>query len=741
VFRRANILPLIFGLVCIAGLCALRIADPFLLQSVRETAFDQFQQISPRDYVETPVRVVDIDEKSLREYGQWPWPRSRIAELTERLGQMGAAAIAFDILFAEPDRLSPSRLIEDPTVAQLLDKEQVDRLAGNIPDNDKILAETFSRMPVVLGFARVGAGEGATPPVKPGFAYTGSDPVDAVPAFPAAALNLPDLEAAAAGLGSISLAPDESISVVRKVPLLWSHEGNLYPSLAIESLRVAQGVSTILVHAVSENGTLVQAIRVGNYEIPTTPDGALWMRYSRERAERYVSAQAILADEVDQATVDAITGHIVLVGTSAVGLYDIRATSVGENVPGVSVHAQLLEQVISGNYVYRSDWVDGLELFGFLLVALYVLVMTLIAGPVLSLMVGSIVATGVAIGTWLAYTNSGLLVDPTFPLGGALLVYLTMTFIRYFTSDRQKRQIRRAFSQYVAPTVLQQIEEHPDMLALGGEMRDVTVMFTDVRNFTSFSEKLPPVEVVLFLNSLLGRMSEEIILEHGTIDKFIGDSIMAFWNAPVDTPDHERDACRAALRMRDALQHFNSERAEAITARGEAYDPIAIGIGINTGEACVGNMGSQSRFDYSVIGDTVNIASRVESACKQIGFDIILSDTTADGASGMAILDAGSIELKGKSDIVPIDILVGDEKVAESAEFVRLAKAHANLVEALRLGAAGWENRIQTCRDLSRPVNKALAGFYDLIPARQDDFHDRSGVPAPFAVSVGSSAT
>lgn len=724
VFRRANIPPLVFGLICIIGLCILRILDPFILQSVRETAFDQFQQISPREYVETPVRVVDVDEASLRQFGQWPWPRSRMAELVERLGQMGAAAVAFDILFVEPDRLSPSRLINDPSISKFLDRKQVDLLSTAIIDNDALLAEKLAQFPTILGFATIGQSGADDPAVKSGFAYTGVNPIDAVPKFSAATHNLTDLDAAAAGVGSISLSPNDSISVVRKVPLLWTDGKNLYPSLAIESLRVAQGVSTILVHAVSDNGTIVQAIRVGQFEVPTTPDGSIWMRYSREHSERYVSAQAVLAEEVEQATVDAINGHIVFVGTSATGLYDIRATSLGENVPGVSIHGQLLEQVISGNYVYRSDWVDGLELFGFLIVATYVIVMTLIAGPVVSLMVGSIVAGGVAIGSWLAYSESGLLVDPTFPMAGGFIVYLAMTSIRYVTADRQKRQIRRAFSQYVAPAVLQQIDEQPDALSLGGEMRDVTVMFTDVRNFTSFSEKLPPVEVVLFLNNLLGRLSEDIIRERGTIDKYIGDSIMAFWNAPVPTPGHEYNSCRAALRMREALQNFNSERSTS--GNGPDHEPIAIGIGINTGEACVGNMGSQSRFDYSVIGDTVNIASRVETACKQIGFDIVLSDTTTGGASAMAILEAGSVPLKGKSNVVPVHILVGDESVAQTGDFVRLKKAHANLLDALRSNSTGVGGRLLACKDLGRRVHESLVGFYDMIPARKNDFQPMS---------------
>ncbi len=729
-FFKTNSLPIAFGLICIIGLCALRIADPFFVKSVRETAFDQFQRVSPREFVNTPVRIVDIDEESLRQYGQWPWSRNRMADLTERLGQMGAAAIAFDILFVEPDRLSPSRLVTDPALSDLIDPAIRGRA---MVDYDAMFAEQLAAYPTVLGFAmvdsKVDGKEAAKPEPKSGFAYTDADPAEAVPYFSAVTGNLGNLQAAASGLGSISLSPSDSVSVVRKVPLLWTDGERLYPSLVIESLRVAQGISTIVVHAVADSGTLIQAIRVGDFQIPTTPDGEIWMHYSEETRDRYVSARDILADEVEQSTVDAINGNIVLVGTSAVGLYDIRATAIGENVPGVSIHAQILEQIISSSYVYRGDWVDGMEIFGFVVVAIYVVFTTMAAGPILSLFVGGIVAGGVAVGTWLAYTGTGLLVDPTFPMGGGFVVYLAMISFRFFVADRQKRQIRRAFSQYVAPAVLDQIDKDAE-LSLGGEMREITIMFVDVRNFTSFSEMLPPVEVVLFLNALLGRLSEEIIRERGTIDKYIGDSVMAFWNAPIEIPDHEILACRAALRMRNALDDFNGSRLQGDTGQ----EAIAIGVGINTGQGCVGNMGSSTRFDYSVIGDSVNVASRVEAASKQVGFDIVISGATAAGLSGFAILEAGRIALKGKRETVPVYIVIGDEDVAQSAEFIRLETAHVNLLGALRHGAPGWEGRILTCKDLARTFLPQLTGFYDIIPTRLGDFADRQ--PAPIIAAV-----
>ncbi len=731
-FSRTSTLPLIFGLLCIGGLAAIRIADPFFLSTVRETAFDQFQQLSPREYSETPVRVVDIDEASLRQFGQWPWPRSLIAELSLRLGEMGAAAIAFDILFAEPDRLSPTQLIKDPSFAHLPDEQRQTWLSADLPDNDKLFGEAIAGLPVVFGFARLDQADGSFPPIKAGFAYTGEDPAMVLPFFTSATHNLPDLEAVASGIGSISLSPTESVSVVRKVPLLWSDGAKIYPSLAIEALRVAQGASTIVVHALAGEPTIVQEVRVGDLAIPTTPEGELWMRYSRERKDRYVSAAAILADEIEQETVDKINGHIVLIGTSAVGLYDIRATSIGENVPGVSIHAQLLEQIITSKFVYRGDWTDGLELFGFVVLSLFVLVMALTTGPVVSFISGGVVAAAIAAGTWLAYTNYGFLTDPTFPMAGGFMVYIAMTTFRYFTADRQKRQIRRAFSQYVAPAVLQQIEEHPESLVLGGETREVTVMFVDIRNFTSLSETLPPGDVILFLNALLSELSREITAEKGTIDKYIGDSIMAFWNAPVAIRDHAGGAGRAALGMRRALERFNDLSADGMQPEWRKRLPkIAIGTGITTGQACVGNMGSESRFDYSVVGDTVNVASRVETATKHLAFDIVLSGATAMQIPKMAMLEAGTIALKGKQEHIPAYILVGDEALAGGDEFRHLADAHVALLHSLREGQICWEELLLRCKALAAVFSCGLEAFYDRIPARIDDFRDTGGSIPP----------
>lgn len=721
--RRSTLLALFFGLGCIAVLAFVRVADPFFVRTVRETAFDQFQRISPRPPGDAPVRVVDIDEASLRIYGQWPWPRSRLAELTERLGQMGAAAIAFDMLFAEPDRLSPVTMLRDPAFTRLMPPREIQRLMHEIDDNDRAFAEMLAMTPSVLGFARLDAEEGGKPPIKTGFAYTGVDPAPAVPRLPSVATNLAILDQAASGIGSISLSPTESVSVVRMVPLLWSDGSDLFPSLAVEALRVATGASTLLVNAVENEGTVVQSLRVGEFEIPTAPDGTVRVRFGSDDPQRYVSAANILADEVEQAVVDKIAGNIVLVGTSAIGLYDIRATPIGENVPGVSVHAQLLEQVIGNDYLIRADWVGGVELLGFVFVAFFVLAMTMVTGPVVAFVSGGLAAGAIAIGSWIAFADYGVLLDPTFPMAGGFIIFLAATSFRFLVADRQKRQIRRAFSQYVAPAILDQIERQPETLALGGETREVTVMFADIRDFTTLGEALSPDDIIQFLNTLLGGLSVEITSERGTIDKYLGDSVMAFWNAPVADPKHELHACRAALNMRRALVRFNEDDGQGQSQRWRKGLPdVRIGIGMATGLACVGNMGSQSRFDYSVVGDTVNIASRVETASKIVGFDIVVSASTAAGAREMALLEAGRIAVKGRHDLVAIHILVGDEACANSVPFLQLSEAHSAFLDSLRSGGGDWRDRLRECREAARNMPANLDGFYDRIPGRLQDF-------------------
>lgn len=712
---RRRLVALGFGLALVLVLTAVRIADPYPTQVLRQITFDTFQRAFPRAPVELPVRIVDIDDATLAEIGQWPWPRDKIAELADRLAQMGAAAIAFDVLFPEPDRLSPRRIARalPELAAGGIDPE-------SLPDNDARLAETIARTPTVLGFA-VAPRAGALPDQpKAGFALVGGDPLGAVPRMPGAVMSLPEFNAAALGLGSISLDPGGTVDSVRRLPLLWSNGEALFPSLALEALRVATGEGTYVVFGAEGPGKAVEAIRLGGFEVPTTGDGALWLYYQPTPDNLYVSARDVLGDD-PSAVAPLIAGNIVFIGTSATGLLDIRGTPLGINMPGVEIHVQSLQQILTGKFLTRADWVLGLEILVALVIGLIVVLTVPLTGPFVGLAVGGVLAASIAASSVIAFNRSGLLIDPSYTLISGILVYTAMVFFQFLIADADKRKIRGAFANYVAPTLLEEIEKSSDDLRLGGENRELTILFCDIRNFTTLSEQTTPEQLVDILNTLFSALGREITDQLGTIDKFMGDAIMAFWNAPVDVPGHPRRACIAALAMRERLDELNAADAFGLRGGDSQFDTIAIGVGMATGEALVGNMGLETRFDYSCVGDPVNTASRIEGACKAVGYGILVSGETRAQASDLAFLPAGAIALKGKAEREPIFAVVGDATLAESDRFKALAQAHDEAIAALAAGADPAP-AIARCLTLAEGDSTGLAQFYALLPGRAEDF-------------------
>lgn len=705
-----RLLPILAGLVIVVLLTLLRIADPFPVQVLREIAFDFYQRLHPRPQGEFPVRVIDIDEAALAEFGQWPWPRDRLAAVTDRLTELGAAAIGFDVLFPEADRMSPSRVAAGlPGVD-----------AATLPDYDAIFAAALSRSPSILGFSRTPSGKPLTGNPKGGFAISGPDPSERIPFLTGTAAPIPILREAAPGLAALSLNSELSAGAVRRIPMLWTNGSQLFPTLSVEALRLAMGISTIVVFGDTAAEGYVDSIRLGDFTVPLTSEGDLWLYYSRPNPDLLVSAADLLGPNFQQLS-DRIAGNIVLVGTSASGLLDLHNTTLGDNVAGVTIHAQAIEQILSGTYLSRPDWVAGLEIVGFLALGAFMVVVVLLLGPLVGIAAGALSLTA-AIGlSWWMFTTSGVMLDPSYPLIGLTLLYLALVFFRFVTTERAKRQIRRAFGYYVAPSLLSEIEKNGDRLKLGGEVRRITVLFSDMRGFTSLSEKLEPRRILAILNTLFGALGHEIIGRMGTIDKFIGDAIMAFWNAPVDVPDHERKALRAALAMRQKLAELNHTDAFHLRADKAAVQELGIGIGISTGEALVGNMGLETRFDYSALGDTVNVASRVESACKEVGYDILVADPVRVIVSDFAFLEAGALALKGKAERVVIYLLVGDAELAKSGAFHLLRVTHAEALEALRAGG-DTRGAIAECIALSAKLEPGLRKFYELLPGRRMDF-------------------
>jgi len=708
--RSARRLHLLVGLLLILVLGGVRLDDPLPVQEMRAQYFDQLQRLSPRAAGDLPVRVVDIDDASLALLGQWPWPRDRMAEMVERLNAYGAAAIAFDVLFAEPDRMSPANLARDPQIARILGEG-----AGALPDHDELFAAAMQDRRVVLGTADLPAGGASVTTRLPGVVEVGLNPSAGLPMTQALTPVFPILAEASAGIGSVSASPTATPRVIRSVPLMWRTGDGVLPTLALEALRVAFGESTYVLMGAQGEAGLVEAVRIGPFDIPTTAAGELLLYYRWDDPRLYVPAHELLAEFPSESMAAAFEGSIVLIGTSAAGLLDIRTTALGEAVPGVSIHAQLLEQVLGGEFLHRPALLDAIELLGFLAVGGFLIATMATAGPVASLLAGGLAALLVVAASLYGFLVDRMLIDATFPLIGGLILFITMLVLRFLFVDRERRQIRRSFSQYVSRDVLDVIERADHRLELGGDLQTVTVMFADIRDFTALSETMSPTAMVSLLNELFTDLGDAILAEQGTIDKFIGDATMAFWNAPVQVPDHRARACRAALGMRAALEAFNDRRF------GGGAAPVALAIGLSSGPACVGNIGSSSRFNYSVIGDTVNAAARIESACRHVAYDILVSADVAAEADDLALLPAGALALKGKAGRLPTFILVGDAEVAAGAAFRTLAPAHDALIAALVSEDALREEQFGPCIALARDVAPGLEAFYQRLRSRVDD--------------------
>jgi adenylate cyclase len=700
--------------------------DPAPVQDLRLAVFDEYQRIAPRAYADAPVRVVAIDDESLARLGQWPWPRTQIAGLVRRLGEMGAAAVVFDIVFAEPDRTSPRQVL--PLWAAQANDPAVAALADRLSDHDQTLAQAMAGTPTVLGFALNDAAGTRRPEAKWGIGSAGDEPAQFLlgsgmrgTVFRGAVTNLPVLEAAAAGLGVFNIELDRD-GLVRRLPLLFGLTGgeggkvDIYPSLIAEALRVAQGASTYIVKSSDASGETalsadsgVNHVKIGELEIPTDKSAQVWLYDSGQVAARTVPAWRVLEKNFDPAQVD---GRIVLIGASAAGLLDLRATPLDPQAPGVTVNAQVLEQILLGQYLERPDWTDGAEI-GFLLI---------FGAGVLYIMPrrGALWCAGFAVfaiaaafaSSWGGFRQFGVLSDPLYPSLAVLMLYLVQSMLVYLRTEGERRQVRQAFSRYMSPDVVEMVARNPALLQLGGVNRDMTVLFSDVRNFTKRSERLDAGAVTQFLNRFLTPMTDVILKRNGTIDKYMGDAIMAFWNAPLDNPDHTVDAARAALDMLTTLDRLN--------AASGTNDPIAIGIGLNSGTCCVGNFGSEQRLDYSVVGDNVNLASRLEGQSKNYGVTILIGEATQARLPGFACLELDRLKVKGREQPVAVFALLGDEATAREPWFVSLVERHNAMLAAYR--ARDWDIARVAADEAGAASGGRLDRVYDMYAERIAQF-------------------
>jgi len=492
--------------------------------------------------------------------------------------------------------------------------------------------------------------------------------------------NVPTLESAAAGRGLFTVLPERD-GIVRRVPMVMQAQGKVMPSLSFETLRVATGNSTILVRM---NADGIKGVALPGFEMPTDRNGQLWVHFAPHDQARYVSAVDVLEGRIPA---DRFSRRLVIIGTSAAGLLDLKTTPNNPAMPGVEIHAQVLESILSNSMLSQPWYAVALELAAALLLGVTIIVLAPILGPMVLLLFGVAFIALLVGSSWYLFTEQQLLIDFTFPLLSSLLIYLTLVFTNFVKEQAQRRQIRSAFGQYLSPTLVEQLAQSPEKLVLGGEARDMTIMFSDVRGFTTISEiyKDDPQGLTALMNSFLTPLTNAIIDRKGTIDKYMGDAIMAFWNAPLYDPTHELNACEAALDMLERVERLNREREAAAKANGTLFIPINIGVGINTGRCVVGNMGSDLRFDYSVLGDSVNLASRLEGQCKSYGLPIIIGSRTANAAKDrFALLELDFIAVKGKKEPEVVYSIVGRDDLANSGRFQRWRELNMNMLSRYR---------------------------------------------------------
>jgi len=669
-------------LLMLVGFAALRMLDPVPIRELRLRTFDTFQMLDPRVKKIKPVTIVDIDERSLAKLGQWPWPRTTIADMIVNLTNLGAVVIGFDVVFSEPDRLNPDvaartmRYLDEVTRSKLRE----------LPSNDQVLADAIRRSRVVLG-------ETGMPDVRiesdeslpfPPFATRGKDidPLLFLHQFMGLLRNVPVIEKAAAGRGLITIVPERD-GIIRRVPMVLQAQDHTMPSLSLEILRVVTGTPTILLRS---DDAGIQSIKLRGLEIPTDSHGQLWVHFARLDRDRsiYVSAADVLDNKVP---VDKIKGKLVLIGTSAAMLNDIKTTPVSPVMPGVEIHAQVLESALTGGFVQQPNYGITLEYFAAMIAGLFVITFAPNLGPARLFALGALFATALIGSSWYAYLYHRQLIDFTYPLLSTTAIYLTLIFSSFVREQAQRRQIRSAFGQYLSPALVEQLAQSPEKLVLGGEEREMTILFSDVRGFTTISEsyKQDPQGLTRLMNRFLTPLTNAILARKGTIDKYMGDAIMAFWNAPLDDKQHQLNACNAAVDMLEKIDELNKTREQEAKEGGHTYLPLNVGVGLNTGTCVVGNMGSDLRFDYSVLGDSVNLASRLEGQTKEYGFPIIVGSRTALAVKDeFAILELDFIMVKGKKEPEVIYAIAGREDVAQSERFQRLRNLTIEMLACYR---------------------------------------------------------
>ncbi len=619
-------------------LTGIRVDNSDTVKILRYKTWDKFQQIQPRADVSDRVVVVNITESDIKKYGQWPWPRHILAMFHAGLSDSGAVLVNYNVLFAEADRMGGKEYLKSFPMTE----EIREQLGTILTDTDAIFSYALSESKnAVLMMSVKNEADNVIPKttkiIQKGnvlpwlYEYEGIVP------------PLTLLTVGAKGIG-VNVTSPEPDAVVRKMPVLIRVADKIYPSMLLENIRLINRSKRIKV--IAKEFGINEVLVSKQAGIPVNHNAEMYINYAGPLQYTQLSVEQVFSREHD----DKIKGRIVVVGMDAAGLSVLKYTPHGLTTDQM-ITAQALDTLMTGDYLFRAPQADTYEIvFLAFLLLLLILVLprtsVLLAVPLLLF-----VEVGVAYGAFMAYTNKGFLVDPSWIMLSVFLIWSHSVYNNFATQSRLRQQIKKQFEHYLDPGMVKKLQKDPSLLKLGGEKRDMTFLFCDIRGFTPISEKYKgnPEGLTKLINRFLTRMTDVIIANGGTIDKFMGDCIMAFWNAPIEDGQHEEHAVQAAIDMQNELLKLNMQLA------AEGLPTIAIGIGINTGEALVGNMGSDQRFDYSVIGDAVNLAARLESSSKTLGKTLVIGENTVKAAKlnyNFEYID--QITVKGKTEEIKV---------------------------------------------------------------------------------------
>jgi adenylate cyclase len=643
-------------------LLIVKLSNPYLVEATRLKFYDYIMLDTTKQSEQ--IVLVNLGEKAIEKYGQWPFPRDVHAKIISDLYSRGAVLVGSTILMPEPDRFG----------------------------GDSVLSDTLSHYPIILSQTVMSACSSSTTETRrrTGVAVIGDgQATEFLPQYPCVLSNVPALQGVAAGVGVTSTLP-ESDGVVRRVPLLATSAGEYYPAFALEMLRVAAGDPS---YQAKVNQTGVEALRIPSFETIKTDE------YGRVFINPNYQFQSV---EIGKDPLPDLTGKIVVLGVTAAGLSNPVATPAGAQYPH-QLQASILETLIKGDSVSIPNWAQLVDL-----AALLVLALSLI---IISRLKYSIVWIGLILGGYLylpvyLFASKGILLDVTFNVIAVAIIYMHIYTVKFISEFLQKQQIKKQFGTYLSPDLVARLQRQPDLLKLGGESRDLSIMFTDVRGFTTISEHYG--EDVQGLTSIMNRymtvMTRAILENHGTLDKYIGDAQMAFWNAPLDNNKHALDAVRTAFQMLKDLETFNEE----ITREG--IPAFGMGLGINTATVVVGNMGSDQRFDYTCLGDGVNLAARLEGQTKPYGVKLIVGPQTAESVGNVyQVVELDLIAVKGKKEPARIYTVLD---VADSAGEL----LHKKFLELYRQGE--WDAALNVAKALKRCWNEELNAYYAMMEER-----------------------